>query len=159
MEQADFFEVPAIGFTYYITSSSDSFCATRINYNGTGSIIDGGIAGAGITPYTDCNDCINSNPCPSVTPTPTNTPTLTQTPTPSSVICDCYRFQNETGTSDDITYTNCSGVETTITMAPSEIQYKCVRSGTSIITTSITYVPCTSPTTCTDDTECSGCSF
>jgi hypothetical protein len=98
---------------------------------------------------------------PSVTPTPTqtNTPTITQTPSPSPVTCDCYRFQNETGTSDDITYTNCSGVETTITMAPSEIQYKCVRSGTSITTASITFVPCTSPTTCTDDTECSGCSF
>jgi hypothetical protein len=44
-------------------------------------------------------------------------------------------------------------------MSSGEILYKCVRSGTSITTTSITYVPCTSPTSCTDDTDCSGCSF
>jgi hypothetical protein len=83
IEQVDFFEVPVIGSTYLIAIQTGSICATRVDYSGEGQIIDAGIAGAGITLYNNCNDCITSNPCPSTTPTPTPTSTLTETPTPT----------------------------------------------------------------------------
>ena len=144
--------------------TSNSFISGTTTFNSTTLSTLGATPGTytwswGSGPTLSSIIMVVGTPPSTPTQTPTNTPTLTQTPTSSPVSCDCYRFQNELGTPNDITYTNCSGVEVTITMAPGEIQYKCVRSGTSITTSSITYVPCTNPTTCTDDTECSGCSF
>jgi len=106
-----------------------------------------------------------NTPTQTVTPTNTNTPTETPTntptvtPTATETNCECWRFQNELGTPQDITYTPCGSFSQTITMSAGQILYKCVEAGTSITSASITYVPCTNPVGCDFDADCNGCSY
>jgi hypothetical protein len=96
----------------------------------------------------------------SVTPTPTPTITLTPSNTPT-FSCSCYFFLNETSTPGQITITECGDVSPIIeTIPPGQVRYKCITDGTTITAdTGITYLPCLSPVSCLDNTDCFGCSF
>lgn len=93
----------------------------------------------------------------SPTPTPTNTETPTPTPTPP-VECFCYYILNETGGSLNYTYWNCQTGETTNPLGGGQNVQVC-SSQYPTGDGGITIVPCISPTTCSFNTDCTGCSF
>ncbi len=137
MEQVDFSQIPAIGFTYFITTVSNSFCATRVNYSGQGIVIDAGFAGAAITPYLDCIDCINSNPCPSVTPTPTPTVTSSPTQTPEATATPTFTPTSESTPNPTSEPTPTPTLTPTVTSSPTQ---------TPEATATPTFTPTSEPT-------------
>ena len=116
-----------------------------------------------LTPTVTATNTVTptNTPTNTITPSVTATNTSTPTPTPTTPIsdCECWRFQNELGTSQNITYTPCGGTEETISMTPGQILYKCLVVGAPITSASITYVPCTDPVGCSINSDCTGCAF
>jgi hypothetical protein len=92
-------------------------------------------------------------------PPPTSTPTSTPTPTTTQANCECWRFQNETNQSHDITFTDCGDTEQTISMPGGQILYRCLEAGSTITSASITYTPCLNPIGCTTGSQCNNCGF
>lgn len=108
---------------------------------------------------------LTPTPTPSVTATPvtpTPTPTITLTPSNTPLYeCSCYFFLNETASSGNYIITECGdGTSTLYSLAPGLVAYRCVTNGTTITADpGITYLPCLSPSSCSDNSDCIGCSF
>ena len=106
------------------------------------------------------------NTCPTPTPTTTQTATVTPTrdvtptPTPTPTrSCLCYYFENQDVTQSIIDYYDCGGLNQVETLDPGERVERCIQTSPSPnFTGGVTAIlPCTSTTTCTDNTDCSGC--
>ena len=98
-----------------------------------------------------------NTPTPNVTSSPTNTPTPSQTPSPPA--CLCYFILNETGSPGDYTYIECaSGLPITNPLAGGASVRVC-SSDLPIVDVGLTVAPCIDITTCTQDSDCTGCSF
>lgn len=98
---------------------------------------------------------------PSVTTSPTNTPTLSVTPsvTPSTPLeCLCYFILNETAGILNYTYWNCQIGETPASLSGGQNVRVC-SSQVPIGDPGITIIPCVDVTSCTTNTDCTGCSF
>jgi uncharacterized delta-60 repeat protein len=142
---------------------------------------NGGTAEYTITSY---NDCCSVTPPPSASPTatatmtqtpsqtatpelspsmtPTNTPTPSITPseTPPNN-CVCYLFQNEDSTSSSIFYTPCGSSSTSEVLPAGQAVRRCidpVAENPSYTGGVTTIVPCSSQTTCDEDSDCTNCS-
>jgi hypothetical protein len=91
-------------------------------------------------------------------PTTTTTSTTTTTTTAAPFNCVCYLFFNETGTSDDVTYTPCGGAETTESVGAGQSIRRCVDfDSPAPSSATITIVACTSTVSCVDDSDCTLC--
>lgn len=106
------------------------------------------------------------NTCPTPTPTTTQTPTVTPTkdvtptPTPTPTkSCLCYYFENQDITGSIINYYDCGGNNIVESLGAGNRVERCIQTSPAPDFTGgvTTILPCTSITTCTDNTDCSGC--
>jgi hypothetical protein len=100
---------------------------------------------------------------PTVTPTNTSTATPTNTATPSQTPsapppCLCYYILNETASPGSYTYIPCGESEITLSLSGGQSVRVC-SSDLPIVDVGLTVAPCTDITTCTQDSDCTGCSF
>ena len=96
-----------------------------------------------------------------ITATQTNTPSATPTMTPSPTLsgeCLCYYILNETAESGNYSYTQCDGTFVSQTLGAGANVRVCSRD-LPAVDPGLTAVPCTDITTCTQDSDCTGCSF
>lgn len=102
---------------------------------------------------------------PTITPSPTNTPSITPSVTPTmtpsatiSVECLCYYILNETGSAGNYSYTQCDGTFVSQSLAGGASVRVCSQD-LPAVDPGLTVAPCTDITTCTQDSDCTGCSF
>ena len=111
------------------------------------------------TPTVTSTEGITKTPTPTPTKTPTVTPTNTPTPssTSSGTGCLCYTLLNETGNPLEYYYTQCGSFITTNDTLNAGANIQICSEDLPAVDLGITVTPCSSTTSCSDNSDCTGC--